>query len=154
MDSSPPRTNRPRWRLATIAVATALTATAGLAGASSAFAATTEHARTTTATHDHTQLVDEQAKKAKTKTIKVRMFRFQTETLKVRVGTKVVWKNRDEILHTVSSVDDPASDAAAVIDGELDGVGAKYAVTFTEPGTYDYFCMIHTVMHGRVVVKG
>lgn len=155
MEPSPPRASPARQRLAAIAVATALTATVGLAGASSAFASPTTRSSATSAVHDHraSNRHDKVVAKKKNKTVTVRMFQFQTKTLTVRPGTKVVWKNRDDILHTVSGVTDPTTGAATAIDGQLDGVGAKYAVTFTEPGMYDYFCMIHTAMKGRVVVK-
>jgi len=138
-----------RRRLAALTVASALTMATGLAGATVAAATTDSMASAASSVSK----VDLAKKKKRAKTVKVRMFRFPDSTT-VKAGTKVVWKNRDEILHTVSSVVDASGDEVAFIDGDLDGAGAKYSVTFTEPGTYDYFCMIHPVMKGRVVVKG
>lgn len=137
-----------RRRRAALTVASALTLAVGLAGAPSVGASTDSKASTTSSV---TKV--EFGKKKRAKTVKVKMFRFP-DTTKVKAGTKVVWKNRDEILHTVSSVVDESGDEMPFIDGDLDGAGAKYTVTFTEAGTYDYFCMIHPVMQGRIVVKG
>lgn len=133
-----------------LAFALTLSAAIGFAGVSNALASIDTNARVTRSAVS----ADAKKDKARVQKVKVKMFRFQTETLEVLAGTKVVWKNRDQILHTVTSVDDPSSDVEPIIDGMLDGVGAKVKVTFTEPGTYAYFCMVHPVMQGRVVVTG
>lgn len=134
-----------RRRLAALTVASALTMAVGLAGAPNVGATTDSKASAAKV---------ELGKKKNKRTVKVKMFRFP-DTTKVKAGTKVVWKNRDQILHTVSSVVDESGDEMiSIIDGDLDGAGAKYAVTFTDAGTYDYFCMIHPVMKGQIVVKG
>ncbi len=140
-----------RRRLVTATLVATFAGTIAFAGAAQATTsgnAATSSARSTSAKVEKKVEKKNKKKKSGTKTINVRMFRFP-DTTKVRVGTKVVWRNRDQILHTVSGVDD-----LSVIDGELDGAGAKVKVTFAEAGTYEYFCMIHPVMQGRIVVKG
>ncbi len=62
-------------------------------------------------------------------------------------GTTVAWVNRDPYGHTVTF--DPILDS-----GVLDA-GARYAVTFNEPGTYGFVCTVHpAIMSGEVTVKG
>ena len=162
MEPSPPRANPARQRLAAIAVATALTATVGLAGASSAFASPTTRSSATSAVHDHraSNRHDKVVAKKKNTTVTVRMFQFQTKTLTVRPGTKVVWKNRDDILHTVTSgtarssglgLYDASPDGA--FDGRTDGAGESFRFTFDRPGTYAYFCDRHRHMTATIVVK-
>lgn len=151
--SGTPRSGTRRTRLAVVGVAAALTAAIGGAGAPSAVASVPADPPVASVARDHIHHSGTTSTAAaRTKTVKVRMFQFQKKTLRIDTGTRVVWNNRDQILHTVTGIDSGSD--AVLIDGELDGVGAKYAVTFAEPGTYDYFCMIHTAMKGRVVVKG
>ncbi|BBZ73624.1 hypothetical protein MPRS_47170 [Mycobacterium paraseoulense] len=72
-------------------------------------------------------------------------FAFAPATLTVAVGTTVTWTNRDEEPHTVA-----ASDGSFHSPGM--GTGATFTHTFTDPGTFDYVCSIHPMMHGTVVV--
>lgn len=72
-------------------------------------------------------------------------FAFAPATLTVAAGTTVTWTNRDEEPHTVA-----ASDGSFHSPGM--GTGATFTHTFTDPGTFDYVCSIHPMMHGTVVV--
>ncbi|OBG60233.1 MULTISPECIES: cupredoxin family copper-binding protein [unclassified Mycobacterium] len=72
-------------------------------------------------------------------------FAFAPVTLTVTAGTTVTWTNRDEEPHTVA-----ASDGSFHSPGM--GTGATFTHTFTDPGTFDYVCSIHPMMHGTVVV--
>jgi plastocyanin len=63
----------------------------------------------------------------------------------------VVWRNEDDILHTVTSL-------AGVAPGSgfhrvLDGKGSSIDLTFTEPGAYAYACERHPHMRGEVRVE-
>ncbi len=79
--------------------------------------------------------------------ITLRKSLFTTERLKVSSGTTVAWVNRDPYGHTVTF--DPILDS-----GVLDA-GARYAVTFNEPGTYGFVCTVHpAIMSGEITVKG
>ncbi|OLP02283.1 hypothetical protein BVU76_11615 [Mycolicibacterium porcinum] len=72
-------------------------------------------------------------------------FAFAPATLTVHRGATVTWTNHDEEPHTVAAGDgsfhSPGLDA-----------NATFSFTFTRPGSYDYICSIHPVMHGTVVV--
>lgn len=83
--------------------------------------------------------------------VAIRTFQFQPSPLQVSAGTAVTWTNRDQILHTVTSGAPGAKDGR--FDETLDGAGASYTITFSEPGTYTYFCSRHESMRGEVRVS-
>jgi plastocyanin len=82
--------------------------------------------------------------------VAIRLFQFQPSPLEVTAGTTVTWTNGDDILHTVTSGAPGAKDTR--FDGTLNGSGTSYMVTFSEPGTYAYFCSRHESMRGEVHV--
>jgi plastocyanin len=86
------------------------------------------------------------AKSGKPKVVKVKQFNFKPKTITVSVGDTVKWKNKDDILHTVTSKEE-------VFDEDLDGAGSSAKVSFDDPGTYEYFCSRHTGMNGTVIVE-
>lgn len=71
--------------------------------------------------------------------------RFGPASLRVRVGTAVVWANYDAVPHDVKAAD------RSFESGNLPLLG-RYVVTFTKPGEVDYFCAVHLEMRGRVIV--
>jgi plastocyanin len=73
-------------------------------------------------------------------------FTFSPEMLEIRAGTKVVWLNGDDVPHTVRSSEDLFRSEALDTDD-------KFERLFSEPGTYEYYCGIHTHMTGKIVVK-
>lgn len=75
--------------------------------------------------------------------------RFGDPELRIAAGTTVVWENTDEFAHTVTST----ADSARVFGSDELGRGDTFAVTFDEPGTFPYFCMIHPTMRATVVVE-
>jgi plastocyanin len=81
----------------------------------------------------------------------IRVFQFQPGALEVAAGTRVTWRNEDEITHTVTS------GAAGSPDGRFDlqlaGKGTQGSAVFPEPGTYPYFCARHPSMRGEVTVR-
>jgi plastocyanin len=78
--------------------------------------------------------------------VKIDNFTFTPATLTVPVGTQVTWINRDDIPHTV------VSDDKAIKSKALD-TDDKFTFTFTQAGTYPYFCSLHPKMKGQVVVQ-
>jgi len=73
-------------------------------------------------------------------------FAFKPQDLTVGVNTTVTWINRDDIPHTVKDTKKHFKSPTLDTDD-------KYSFTFTEPGTYDYFCTIHPKMTGKIIVK-
>jgi amicyanin len=78
--------------------------------------------------------------------VRIENFSFSPATLTVSAGTKVTWVNRDDVPHTVVSRD------KKIKSGALD-TDQQFIFTFTEPGTYDYYCSLHPKMTGKVVVQ-
>jgi plastocyanin len=81
-------------------------------------------------------------------TVTIDNFAFAPATLSVAPGTKVVWNNKDEEPHTVVSVDGGKTFKSPALDTD-----DKFSLTFDKPGTYKYFCSIHSHMTGTIVVK-
>ena len=75
-------------------------------------------------------------------------FTFTPATVMVAPGTKVVWTNRDDIPHTVTSADSPLAFRSPALDTD-----DTFATVFDRPGTFRYFCALHPHMQGRVVVR-
>ena len=78
-------------------------------------------------------------------------FRFIPSQLTIPAGMTIIWVNDEQAKHTVTS-DDGRFDSG---DQEL---GVRYANTFTEPGTYRYYCRYHgdvggVGMTGTIVVE-
>jgi len=72
----------------------------------------------------------------------------------IDVGGEVTWSNDDSAAHTVTS--GSASDGPdGLFDSSLFMAGTTYSVVFDgyEPGSYDYFCMVHPWMVGIVTVQ-
>ena len=74
--------------------------------------------------------------------------------LTVEVGTTIRWTNRDAIPHTVTSgiSDGTSGNADGLFDSGFLSEGDTFTHTFDEPGRFDYFCIPHPWMRGKVIV--
>lgn len=79
-------------------------------------------------------------------TITISGFAFSGVT-EVPVGTTVVVTNADSATHTWTATDG-TFDSSSIAPGE------SFEFTFTEPGTFDYFCNFHPSMAGTITVTG
>lgn len=82
--------------------------------------------------------------------VTVEGFKFGPQSLEAKVGTKVTWTNKDGAAHTTTSGKPGTKDGKW--EGQLQASGS-FSFTFTQAGTFDYFCAIHNTMTGTVVVK-
>jgi amicyanin len=73
-------------------------------------------------------------------------FAFAPKVLTVVSGATVTWTNQDDTPHNVVAV--KKTFRSATLDTD-----ERFSMTFTRPGTYDYFCALHPHMTGRIVVK-
>jgi plastocyanin len=80
------------------------------------------------------------------KSITIDNFTFAPAEFKVAVGTTVTWVNHDDIPHTVVETDKKFRSKALDTDD-------SFSFTFTTPGTFDYFCSLHSKMVGKIVVN-
>jgi amicyanin len=78
--------------------------------------------------------------------IEIAKHKFSSPTLTVPAGTTVTWLNRDDDVHTVVSTTLAFKSAGLETD-------EAYSYTFTKPGVYQYFCTLHPLMTGKVIVK-
>jgi plastocyanin len=70
---------------------------------------------------------------------------FVPSTAHVTVGGTVTWKNADSAAHTATGTE-------SEFDSSLVSAGGEYSHTFEEAGTYEYFCIVHPWMKGKVIV--
>lgn len=72
----------------------------------------------------------------------------------IDVGGEVTWSNDDTAAHTVTS-GTPADGPDGLFDSSLFMAGSTFSVKFDgyEPGSYNYFCMVHPWMTGIVAVQ-
>ena len=86
------------------------------------------------------------AVRAQDATAKIDNFTFVPARLTVKAGATVTWRNADDIPHTVTSTTQLFKSKA--LDTE-----DSFSFTFTEPGTYQYFCSLHPRMTATIVVE-
>lgn len=93
--------------------------------------------------------------------IVMRLIAYRPRTLTVPAGTAVTWSQQDPGFHTVTSGSvskDASGSVATSPDGTFDSGrlarGKEFTFTFSEGGTYTYFCEIHpATMSGRIEVE-
>jgi len=76
---------------------------------------------------------------------------FSPNQVTITVNDIVKWTNNDSITHTVTSGTPGAADGS-FDSGNLTS-GSTVCVQFLVPGTFKYFCSIHTFMTGTVIVQ-
>ena len=82
---------------------------------------------------------------ADTTEVKIDNFSFTPKSMTVKAGVVVTWTNRDDIPHNVVSTEKKFS--SPVLDTDQ-----AFSFRFQEPGAYPYFCKIHPMMTGTIVV--
>jgi len=71
--------------------------------------------------------------------------KFDPATITVAAGTVVVWTNKDNVAHTVTST--------GHFDSGSISAGMSFSINFDSTGTFDYHCTLHSGMTGTVVVQ-
>ena len=85
--------------------------------------------------------------KGQTVKVSIANFAFDPHAIEVAAGTTIEWTNDDTAPHTATSTQAPKS-----FDSKDLAKGETYSETFTEPGTYQYYCQIHNYMTGTITV--
>ena len=80
----------------------------------------------------------------------IREFKFEPATLTVHVGDTVEWKNDDIVPHTATA--DGAAQKPAFDSGTM-RKGATWRYVARKKGTYNYTCMFHPNMKGKLIVQ-
>ena len=78
--------------------------------------------------------------------VKIDNFSFNPKQVTVKAGDTVTWVNHDDIPHTVMS-------KTMVFRSKALDSDDKFSFTFTAPGSFDYFCSLHPMMTGTIVVE-
>lgn len=87
-----------------------------------------------------------EAEKPPVTSIAIDNFSFTPREVTVKEGSTITWVNHDDVPHTVVSKDQKFRSKA------LD-TNDQFSFTFTNAGTYVYFCSVHPIMVGKVIVK-
>ncbi len=83
-----------------------------------------------------------------TRTVEIRNFAFEPREVTIAPGTRVVWTNRDETPHTVTSQAAPKVFASAGLDTD-----DRFEFVFEHEGDFAYLCTVHPMMTGVVHVR-
>jgi len=78
--------------------------------------------------------------------VEITKFTFAPKEITVPPGTHVIWTNRDETPHTVSSNDKSFASKGMDTDD-------TFEQTFAQEGDYPYLCTVHPFMTGVVHVR-
>lgn len=81
-----------------------------------------------------------------THTVAIRNFAFVPPSLTIQAGDTVRWTNEDVAPHTSTS-------DTAIWDSEILNQGQSFSFTFTNAGSYPYFCEVHPSMRGAIEVQ-
>ena len=98
-----------------------------------------------------------------TAAVTVKGIAFGPKVIEAQAGERIIWTNEDDVLHTVTSglpqkqgipgvSEGKPSRPDGAFDADLDGAGSTFETTIDEPGTYPYFCEVHSGMQGEVRV--
>ena len=79
--------------------------------------------------------------------VEIKGFAFSPPTLTINAGDTIIWTNKDNTPHTVTS------DLGTELDSPYLSRDNAYSHTFTQAGTYKYHCRPHPYMKGTIVVE-
>jgi amicyanin len=66
----------------------------------------------------------------------------------VKVGDTITWTNHDQAPHDAVVTAGPAQFRSPLLS-----TGQSWSFTFSQPGTYSYYCSVHPDMRAQVVVQ-
>jgi len=75
---------------------------------------------------------------------------YTLDLAQVPVSATVTWTNDDSQPHTTTSGDNVTPDA--IFDSGIMAPAATFEHTLTEAGDYPYFCLLHPIMVGTVIM--
>jgi plastocyanin len=75
---------------------------------------------------------------------------YQPNPVQISVGDTIIWTNDDSEPHTATSGQNARADGR--FDSGIMASTRTFEHTFTEPGEYPYFCILHPNMVGTVSV--
>lgn len=82
---------------------------------------------------------------SKSHTVVIKGHAFTPATLTIKSGETVTFINEDAAPHTATATNKS-------FDTKRLNKGASASLTFSNPGSFDYFCKFHRKMKGRITV--
>jgi len=82
---------------------------------------------------------------AQSAAVTIQSFAVQPNPITITMGTTLTWINKDSTPHALNASDGAWSTASI-------NTGNSASVTFSQAGTFTYYCRIHQRMHGTVIV--
>jgi plastocyanin len=79
--------------------------------------------------------------------VEIRGMAFHPEVLEIRLGDTVVWTNRDLVPHTATATRKSGWDTGPLLQGNSGQYVASHG------GEDPYFCKLHPVMLGKLIVR-
>ena len=79
--------------------------------------------------------------------------KFEPSLLHIKVGDTVTWINDDDRGHPVASIPGQGTNDKELFSEPI-APGKSMSHTFKKAGEYPYFCYIHYVMMGAIIVEG
>jgi putative membrane protein len=83
----------------------------------------------------------------KVSVVLIRDLAYQPQTLRVKAGDTIEWKNADAVPHTATAVDGKAFDSGSIVKGTPWHYAAKHK------GTFAYACTFHPNMKATLIVQ-
>ena len=77
--------------------------------------------------------------------IEIKDYKFIPQNITINKETSVIWINKDNVSHTVTST-------LYLADSGIIKPGDRVKYEFEEEGEYHYYCLIHPEMRGVVIV--
>ena len=81
----------------------------------------------------------------KTVNVSIQGFAFNPATVTIKAGDTIVFKNFDGVAHTATQ--------SGGFDTGLLAQGQSKSITFSQKGTFNYFCIPHPNMQGTIIVE-
>ena len=77
---------------------------------------------------------------------------YSPSTIKVHKGQEVKWTNHDKLIHTVTS-GDPSTGGNGLFDSGVMASTEVFSTVFLDEGIFNYYCIYHPWMFGKVIVE-
>ncbi len=87
-----------------------------------------------------------QKAEAQTHTVLIKDFKYVPETLTVKSGDTVIWKNEDIVPHTATA-------NGKSFDSKNIASKASWKYVAGKPGNYPYICAYHPTMKAKLIVQ-
>lgn len=80
--------------------------------------------------------------------VQITNYAYSPASINVNEGDTITWTNQDTVPHTVTTSSGPQTLSSPDLSK-----GQSWSFTFTQPGTYSYYCAVHPYMRAQVIVR-